>query len=209
MRAALAAMILVAGCVIGQREVKAPETEEPTILLLTCQLHHPLRDIARHAWFAVRDRGEQRWERIETGYCGSGPVGGLGDVILHRVWSGDEVSEQIACLRAHADRNQPRDKYLPWPGPNSNTFVARLLRRCDLRADLPATAIGKDFDGPVSAGLTTGGTGIQIETPLIGVRLGLTEGVQIHLLAFEIGIDWWPPAIIVPLGPGRVGFADR
>lgn len=200
---------LLAGCVIGQRPVVAPDGDEPAILLLTCQLRDPLRDIARHAWFAVRDKGESQWERIETGYCGSGPVGGIGDVILHEVWRGEGVSKKIACLRAHEDRYQPRDRYLPWPGPNSNTFVAQLLRRCGLRADLPATAIGKDFDGPVSASWTTGGTGFQIETPLIGFRLGLTEGVQIHLMAFEIGIDWWPPAIIVPIGSGRIGFDDR
>lgn len=203
------APLMFAGCVIGQRALVAPEGDEPAILLVTCQLQDPMKDLARHAWLAVRDRGEDRWERIETGSCGVGPLGGEGDVILHAVWRGSGVSKAIACLRENQSANQPRGKYLPWPGPNSNTFVARMLRRCRLRADLPATAIGKDFDGVVSASWTTGGTGFQVETPLFGFRIGLTEGVQIHLMAFEIGIDWWPPAIIVPLGSGRVGFDDR
>jgi len=25
----------------------------------------------------------------------------------------------------------------------------------------------------------------------------------------SIGVDLWPPAILIPLGPGRLGFADR
>ena len=38
--------------------------------------------------------------------------------------------------------------YHVWPGPNSNTFVAFVLRRVpELRVDLPPTAIGKDYLG--------------------------------------------------------------
>jgi hypothetical protein len=95
-----------------------------------------------------------------------------------------------------------------WPGPNSNTYVDVMMRRCKLRADLPATAIGKDFRGWIGASWTSGGTGFQIETPLVGVKLGLTEGVEVHILALTIGVDWWPPALILPLGGGRIGFAD-
>jgi hypothetical protein len=41
------------------------------------------------------------------------------------------------------------------------------------------------------------------------VRLGLTEGVELHLFGMAFGIDLWPPAFIVPIGPGRLGFEDR
>ena len=41
------------------------------------------------------------------------------------------------------------------------------------------------------------------------VYLGLKEGIELHVIGLSIGIDFWPPAIIVPLGPGRIGFADR
>ena len=46
-------------------------------------------------------------------------------------------------------------------------------------------------------------------TPVLGLKIGLKEGIEIHIIGLAIGIDLWPPAIIVPLGPGRIGFADR
>jgi hypothetical protein len=30
-----------------------------------------------------------------------------------------------------------------------------------------------------------------------------------NVIGLSVGIDFWPPAIIVPVGPGRIGFADR
>ena len=42
------------------------------------------------------------------------------------------------------------DSYRVWPGPNSNTFTAFVLREVpELRVDLPPTAIGKDYLGCV------------------------------------------------------------
>src|SRR6185436_3191810 len=39
-------------------------------------------------------------------------------------------------------------EYQVWPGPNSNTFTAWMLRAVpELQADLPPTAIGKDYAG--------------------------------------------------------------
>src|SRR5882672_495083 len=41
-----------------------------------------------------------------------------------------------------------QDRYVVWPGPNSNTFVAHVARVVpELALDLPATAIGKDYLG--------------------------------------------------------------
>ena len=61
----------------------------------------------------------------------------------------------------------------------------------------------------VGVSWTSGGTGVELETPVAGVRLGLTEGVVVQILGISLGIDFWPPALIVPLGPGRLGFDDR
>ena len=41
------------------------------------------------------------------------------------------------------------------------------------------------------------------------LRVGLFEGVEVHALGLAFGVDLWPPALIVPLGGGRLGFADR
>jgi hypothetical protein len=201
-------LVALAGCVILRRPVRVPDGDDAAIVLASTAMPQPIQYVGRHAWLAVREKGSTSWERIEYGGFGSGPLDGLADVRVHAVWRGEDAERAIPCLRAHVDEAQPRP-YLMVPGPNSNTFVDRLLRWCGLRASLPATAVGKDYRGLVGASWTSGGTGFQIETPLVGVRMGLTEGVEIHLLTLAFGVDLWPPAIILPLGPGRLGFDDR
>ena len=74
----------------------------------------------------------------------------------------------------------------------------------------PSRRVGKDFRGLVLGFSTTaGGTGVQLETPLVGAKLGVTEGVELHILGMSWGVDVWPPALIVPVGSGRLGFDDR
>jgi Protein of unknown function (DUF3750) len=212
-RTAIAAMACTcawaaSACVIAQRPVAVPGGTDAAIVLASTAMPEPIAEVGRHAWFAVREPGATGWQRIEYGGFGSGPLDGLSDVRVHAVWTGEVAARAIPCLRDHAAAARP-DPYVMVPGPNSNTFVDRLLRGCDLHADLPATAVGKDFRGIAGVSWTSGGTGFQIETPLVGVRLGLTEGIEVHLLTLAFGIDLWPPAIILPLGPGRLGFDDR
>jgi hypothetical protein len=178
-------------------------------LLVSDGMPEPISFIARHAWFAVRDRGG--WHRVEVGGGGGEPLEkwGAGDVRVHGVWRGAEAERAIPCLGREAEEYHRTRRYLVWPGPNSNTFVDVLLRACGLHADLPVTNIGKDYRGPIGVSLTSGGTGVQLETPLFGLKLGLKEGVELHLMGVGIGIDLWPPALIVPFGPGRLGFDDR
>jgi hypothetical protein len=199
----------LASCQIFKRPLEEPDPGQAAVLLVSTEMPQPISDIARHAWLAVRDKNGTRWQRIEVGGFGAGPFNGVGDIVLHELWVGDEAERAIPCLREHAPRFRPGRSYLPWPGPNSNTFVAELLRACKLRADLPTTSIGKDHDGLIGVAFTTGGTGVQLETPLVGFRLGLTEGIELRFLGLGFGIDLWPPAILVPFGSGRIGFADR
>ena len=133
--------------------------------------------------------------------------GGGGDVRVHATFTGKQAERMIKCVREKAPTYPHRDRYLVWPGPNSNTFVDWILRACRIPADLPVASIGKDYRGPFGVSETSGGTGLQLETPLLGVRVGLTEGLVFHVLTFSIGFDWWPPAIVLPAG--RVGFDDR
>jgi hypothetical protein len=207
-RVSLLAVVAVAGCVILQRPVRVPDGDDAAIVLASTAMPEPIRVVGRHAWLAVREKGGTSWDRIEYGGFGSGPLDGLSDVRVHAVWRGAEAERAIPCLRAHESEARP-DPYLMVPGPNSNTFVDRLLRWCGLHASLPVTNVGKDFRGIAGVSWTTGGTGFQIETPLVGVRLGLKEGLEVHLLTIGFGIDLWPPALIVPFGGGRLGFDDR
>src|ERR1700738_5175796 len=52
----------------------------------------------------------------------------------------------------------------PWPGPNSNTFLAHIARQVpDLAIQLPSNAVGKDFlPGGRVVALAPSGSGFQV-----------------------------------------------
>jgi hypothetical protein len=101
------------------------------------------------------------------------------------------------------------DTYHVWPGPNSNTFTAFVLRRNpELRVDLPPTAIGKDYLGLMPVARTPSGTGGQLSLfGLAGVAAGLEEGLEINLLGLTFGVDPNSLSLKLPL-VGRVGPAS-
>jgi Protein of unknown function (DUF3750) len=97
--------------------------------------------------------------------------------------------------------------YRIWPGPNSNTFTATLLRAVpELEIAMPPEAIGKDFrpDGSLF-GRTDSRTGYEVSIfGLLGAKLGWVEGVELNLLTLVAGLDLRHPALKLP-GFGRVG----
>jgi hypothetical protein len=96
--------------------------------------------------------------------------------------------------------------YRVWPGPNSNTFTAFVLRAApELRVDLPPTAIGKDYLGAMPVALTPSGTGGQVSVlGLAGVAAGWEEGLEVNLLGLTLGIDPKSFSVKLPL-IGNVG----
>jgi hypothetical protein len=100
--------------------------------------------------------------------------------------------------------------YRIWPGPNSNTFTAFVLRDVpELRVDLPPTAIGKDYLGLVPVALTPSGTGGQVNLfGIAGVAAGWEEGVELNLLGLTFGVDPASFSIKLPL-LGRIGPDDH
>ena len=100
-------------------------------------------------------------------------------------------------------------RYHVWPGPNSNTFTAFVLRRVpELRVDLPPTAIGKDYLGWRSVNTTPSGTGGQANLfGVLGVAAGIEEGVEVNLLGLNFGVDPKSLSIKLPI-IGRVGPAN-
>lgn len=181
-----------------------------------------LGPVARHTWLVVRAPGEAGWERWDLYENGTGPHGrvtrvevldggaladmGNGPAIVEWVVEGEEAAAFTTCIRREAPRYPARERYRAWPGPNSNSFVDAMLRACDLARPMSATAIGKDYRGLVGFSLAREGTGAQLETPLVGASLGLREGVELHAFALTVGVDLWPPALLLPAGDGRFGF---
>ena len=100
--------------------------------------------------------------------------------------------------------------YRLWPGPNSNTFTAFVVRRVpELEIELPATAIGKDYlEGGRLLASAPGGWGFQISLfGLAGVMVGVEEGIELNVLGLVFGVDPLGPAIKLP-GIGRIGFGE-
>lgn len=213
--------VSVTGCMVGKRSLKLPASDGvATVIMATMTLMEPLEKIARHPWFAVREAGAREWVRWEIwapgdrgdwGYIAQRRVPPLEgpNVQVHSIVRGAAASRFITCLKRESARYEHRHVYLPWPGPNSNTYVDVMMRRCGFRGELPPTSVGKDYRGIVGVSRTSGGTGVQFETPIVGLRIGLTEGLQVHIFGLTVGIDLWPPALLYPLGNGRLGFADR
>jgi hypothetical protein len=209
-------LFVLTGCIVAKQSLTMPPNDVTTVALVTGELGHPMDGIARHPWFAVRRAGETDWQIYEVGGGGRevDPFHDHSpylDPIVHAVWRGSAADRAADCLAAHAHdaKRDIEDHYVFYPGPNSNTFGDVMLRRCGLHASLPSTSVGKDWRGWIGAGVTSEGTGVQLETPVFGIKLGLKEGVEVHIIGLSFGVDLWPPAIILPLGPGRLGFADR
>ena len=115
----------------------------------------------------------------------------------------DELIKRID----RAARDYPyANQYAMWPGPNSNTFTAWITRAVpELEADLPATAIGKDYLGSSIFSTAPSGSGFQLSLAgLFGVAASGVEGIELNLLGLNFGVG--PSGIKLPL-VGRIGGA--
>ena len=93
-----------------------------------------------------------------------------------------------------------RGSYTVWPGPNSNSFVAWVVRNTDgFETELPSAAVGKDYLGPgFSVADAPSGTGYTLSfAGIAGLTAAWREGVEISFFGAIIGID--PDALAVKL----------
>ncbi len=120
---------------------------------------------------------------------------------------GDSVDAIIERIDAVVNDYPDAREYRVWPGPNSNSFTAYVLRNIpELRVDLPATAIGKDYLGMRLIAGTPSGTGFQLSAfGLLGVLAGVEEGLEVNVLGLTFGIDPLDLALKMPL-VGRVNL---
>ena len=115
--------------------------------------------IAVHYWFVVRDEREtHRWEVWQSADAGGRSVGHLhrdlkppeanvggGPTRLAMQWRGEEAA-RIAAVLSRCGKDYPFcSRYLPWPGPNSNTFVAWVLAQAGIDYRLGWRGIGRNF----------------------------------------------------------------
>ena len=173
---------------------------------------------AVHSWIVLKHANATTWTRYD--------VVGWGEPVRTNNWPADgrwfgNRPVAIADISgADAEKLIPRIEdavanyrfaragdYRIWPGPNSNSFVAAILRSVpELGISLPSNAVGRDFRDGVYAGWTDSRTGIELNlNGLAAVKVGWVEGIEVNLLGLVAGFDLRHPGLKLP-GFGRVGL---
>ena len=174
-----------------------------------------------HTWIAVKRSGAANYTVYEvTGWRlrRGGSAVAMSDRPADSRWYGNfpdllaelrgpEVDATIDRIEAAVASYPYADRYRVWPGPNSNTFTAFVLRAApELRADLPPTAIGKDYLGLRLVARAPSGTGGQLNFfGMLGVLAGIEEGLELNVLGLTVGIDPKQFALKLPLA-GHIGL---
>jgi hypothetical protein len=173
---------------------------------------------AVHSWIVLKRENADAWTRYDVVGWGSPlrqnnwPIDGrwYGNTPVAVVdLRGDAAERLIPKIEdaIHDYRYRKSGDYKVWPGPNSNSFVAAVLRAVpELGVQLPSNAVGRDFRDGFHAGWTDSGTGVELNLwGYAGIKLGWVEGVEFNLLGLVAGLDIRNPAIKLP-GYGRIGF---
>jgi uncharacterized protein DUF3750 len=172
---------------------------------------------ALHSWIVLKRANAPEWTRYD--------VVGWGNPVRTNNWPADghwygNTPVAIADISgAEAEKLIPRIEaavkaygyaqagdYRIWPGPNSNSFIAAILRAVpELGVTLPPNAVGRDFRDRIYAGPTDSGTGVELNLRgFAAVKLGWVEGVEVNLLGLVAGLDLRHPGLKLP-GFGRIG----
>ena len=172
-----------------------------------------------HSWIVLKEPGANRYERYEKVGWGTPIRRDAYDAdaawYSNRPWivaklTGSDAEAAMPKVRGAIETYPFRNRgdYRIWPGPNSNSFVAHVMREVpDIDAVLPPNAVGRDY--------LAGGTWFAVDPDgrdmhlslfgLVGVSAGLRSGFEFHLLGQTAGIDFMHPALKIP-AVGRIGI---
>jgi hypothetical protein len=197
----------------------AAQDREPRVLVFAARNFSWRGIFASHTWIVVKAADAATYTRYDVSGFSSNPIrvnayppDGLWFSAKPRVIAdlrGPAAAQAIPKIQsAVADYAYAGPgSYRLWPGPNSNTFIATLLRAApELDAAMPPEAVGRDYrvDGWL-AGLTASRTGVEVSLyGALGAKLGWVEGVEVNFLGLVAGLDIRHPAVKIP-GFGRIG----
>lgn len=167
---------------------------------------------AVHSWIVTKGPGAGAYVRTDKvgwgspirrdAYAADGSWYSNRPVIVHAV-TGLAAEALIPKVEA-AISAYPYSKqgdYHIWPGPNSNSFVAFVVKTVpELGANMPPNAVGRDYDKrwlavdwyPQSWDLHVTLKG------LLGFSLGWSSGVELQFMGLVAGVDIAHPAILIP-----------
>jgi len=172
---------------------------------------------AVHSWIVLKRKDAQSYDRYDVVGWGQPvrkngyePDGYWYSNAPQKVWeiSGPQAESLIPRIEdaIAAYPHNIRGAYRLWPGPNSNTFVASILRAVpEIDAVLPANAVGRDYlsEGRLYSYDPSGDLHVTLYG-LLGLSVGVKSGFEMHIMDLVAGFDFRHPGIKVPAF-GRVG----
>lgn len=165
-----------------------------------------------HSWIVTKARGASSYNRYDVvgwgspvrtnGYPADGRWYSNEPVILHSI-TGAAAERLIPDVEA-AIASYPWSRagqYVVWPGPNSNSFIAHVLRQVpELGARMPPNATGRDY-APGLFDINWSKNTWDLHMTLggyFGFALGATSGVEVHFMGLVAGVDILQPALKIP-----------
>ena len=197
---------------------EASQSDEAAVYVFSAKTGGLKGAVASHAWIVTKEQGARTYTRYDKVGWGS-PIRRN-----HRpadaFWysnrpelvtkiTGEDAQALIPKVEAAIAAYPYAEPggYTIWPGPNSNTFVAHVLRSVpELGAVLPPHAVGRDYlpDGTF-VHLDQDGKDVHLTIRgLIGLSAGVRSGFEVHFLGLVAGIDVMRPGIKIPAF-GRIG----
>lgn len=197
----------------------AADDEEAAIYVFSARTGGLKGSVASHAWIVLKPSGGADYVRYDKVGWGS-PIRRN-----HRpadaFWYSNQPQIVASVTGAAAEQLIPRVEqaisdyphsaagdYQIYPGPNSNTFVAHVLRQVpELDAVLPPDAVGRDYlsDGKLLA-IDSDNRDMHLTYQgLFGFAAGARSGFEVHFMGLVAGLDFRRPAIKLP-GIGTIGF---
>jgi len=187
----------------------AASSREAAVYVLSARTGGLKGVVSEHSWIVVKNPGDaayERWDKVGWGspirrdaYPADGRwYSNEPHIILAR--TGAAAETLIPAIRTAIDAYPyaMRGGYRIFPGPNSNTFVAHVLRHVPgLVATLSPLAVGRDFPSENSLALFDADRG-DLRLSLYGyagVTIGRSTGLEVNLFGLVAGID-----------PGRLGI---
>lgn len=190
-----------------------------TVMILASRTGRWKSIFAEHMSIVVKPEGAPTWTRYDVvgwgnpvrknAYAADALWYGNAPRVVYKL-EGEQAAKLIPAIQ-NSVRHYPFQKkgtYKVWPGPNSNTFVAWVVRTTPgFDAELPPVAVGKDWLGsgfstavaPSKSGWTFSAGGF------VGGTLAWEEGIEFHLLGSTIGFDVNDLAIKLP-ALGKLGL---
>jgi hypothetical protein len=175
--------------------------------------------LSLHSWLVLKRPGATGYDRYDVvgwgnpvrrnAYDADGSWYSNRPAIIHEI-HGSQATALIPQIET-AIAGYPyagQGTYVIWPGPNSNSFVAHVLRAVpQIGIVLPSNAVGRDF--PTEGRFfTIDDDGRNFRANLLGyagISAGARSGFEIQFMGLVAGLDILNPGLKVP-GFGRIGF---